>query len=383
MALREQHLKRRLAYSTVSNLSYILFGMSLMTAEVLVAGLSHMLFHGVIKITLFFCAGTVLCKTGRAYVPQTTGLGRKMPVTFITFLISGLALTGTPLLPGYISKMNLLMSAALAGGPFAMAGIIALLLSAILGITIGIFSAIYQNSIIDYVGRFFAVLGQAIPQFFFGICLIQIFSIKLGWLPSSGRYSTYATPLQHFILPAVTLTLSLTSVLMRYSRNNMLGVLNSDYIKTARMKGISEAKVYVKHAFRNAVRPVLVILCSRDGFDARAIEGFFNGMLTIALGYEAEPVQLTEELAIADPDRSGWGNFCGEYKAEGTGYLIEKIYPENGDLFAAIFDTESGRRFTVRLYPFGENTFGIRESSDEIVFGDGCLSFGENTCKKL
>jgi CubicO group peptidase (beta-lactamase class C family) len=128
---------------------------------------------------------------------------------------------------------------------------------------------------------------------------------------------------------------------------------------------------------------VLVILCSRDGFDARAIEGFFNGMLTIALGYEAEPVQLTEELAIADPDRSGWGNFCGEYKAEGTGYLIEKIYPENGDLFAAIFDTESGRRFTVRLYPFGENTFGIRESSDEIVFGDGCLSFGENTCKKL
>jgi multicomponent Na+:H+ antiporter subunit D len=132
MALREQHLKRRLAYSTVSNLSYILFGMSLMTAEGLVAGLSHMLFHGVIKITLFFCAGTVLCKTGRAYVPQTTALGRKMPVTFITFLISGLALTGTPLLPGYISKMNLLMSAALAGGPFAMAGIIALLLSAIL-----------------------------------------------------------------------------------------------------------------------------------------------------------------------------------------------------------------------------------------------------------
>ena len=141
--------------------------------------------------------------------------------------------------------------------------LVAMLLSAILGITIGIFSAIYQNSIIDYVGRFFAVLGQAIPQFFFGICLIQIFSIKLGWLPSSGRYSTYATPLQHFILPAVTLTLSLTSVLMRYSRNNMLGVLNSDYIKTARMKGISEAKVYVKHAFRNAVRPVLVILCFR------------------------------------------------------------------------------------------------------------------------
>lgn len=141
--------------------------------------------------------------------------------------------------------------------------LVALLLSSVVGITIGILSAIYQNSIIDYVGRFMAVLGQAIPQFFFGIVIIQIFSIKLGWLPSSGRYSTYATPLQHFILPALTMTLSMTSVLMRYSRNNMLGVLNSDYVKTARMKGISEAKVYVKHAFRNAVRPVLVILCFR------------------------------------------------------------------------------------------------------------------------
>ena len=141
--------------------------------------------------------------------------------------------------------------------------LVALLFSSVLGISIGIISAIHQNSIIDYLGRFFAVLGQAIPQFFFGICLIQIFSIKLGWLPSSGRYSTYATPVQHFILPALTLTLSMTAVLMRYSRNNMLGVLNSDYIKTARMKGISETKVYVKHAFRNALRPVLVIICFR------------------------------------------------------------------------------------------------------------------------
>lgn len=140
---------------------------------------------------------------------------------------------------------------------------VALLLSAIIGITVGILSAIWQNSVIDYVGRFFSVLGQAIPQFFFGICLIQIFSIKLGWLPSSGRMSLNATRLEHFILPVLTLTLSMCSVLMRYSRNNMLGVLNSDYIKTARCKGIPEWKVYVKHGFRNAVRPVLVILCFR------------------------------------------------------------------------------------------------------------------------
>ena len=124
-------------------------------------------------------------------------------------------------------------------------------------------------------------------------------------------------------------------------------------------------------------------MCSRDGFDARAVEGFFNGMLMIALGYEAEPVPLTEELAIADPDKSGWERFCGAYETEGSGYLIEKIYVENGDFYAAIHDTESGRRFVVRLYPFGENTFGIKEDTDEIVFGDGFLTFGEKTGKKL
>lgn len=143
---------------------------------------------------------------------------------------------------------------------------VALVLSSIIGITIGILSAIWQNSVIDYVGRFFSVLGQAIPQFFFGICLIQIFAIKLGWLPSSGRMSVAGGSmdrLEHFILPALTMTISMCSVLMRYSRNNMLGVLNSDYVKTARCKGIPEWKVYVKHAFRNAVRPVLVILCFR------------------------------------------------------------------------------------------------------------------------
>lgn len=155
MALREQHLKRRLAYSTVSNLSYILFGMSLMTVNGLTAGLSHMLFHGIMKITLFFCAGTVLCKTGREYVPQTVGLGRKMPLTFLTFGIAGLALTGTPLLPGFVSKINLLHAAADLENPFAMAGIAALLLSAVL-------TAAY---LIPMTVRSFLVNTEASPSF--------------------------------------------------------------------------------------------------------------------------------------------------------------------------------------------------------------------------
>lgn len=132
MALREQHLKRRLAYSTVSNLSYILFGMTLLTADGFSAALSHMLFHGIMKITLFFCAGTVMCKTGREYVPQTEGLGRKMPFTFAAYFIASLALTGAPFLPGFVSKMNLMNAAAADGSGFAVAGIAALLVSALL-----------------------------------------------------------------------------------------------------------------------------------------------------------------------------------------------------------------------------------------------------------
>lgn len=131
-AFREQHMKRRLAYSTVSNLSYILFGGMLMTAGGLTAAMSHLLFHGVIKITLFFCIGTVMCKTGRAYSRDLSGLGSRMPRTFAAFSIAALALTGTPLLPGFISKMNLLRAAAEADcGVYGMIGMAALLLSAL------------------------------------------------------------------------------------------------------------------------------------------------------------------------------------------------------------------------------------------------------------
>ena len=145
---------------------------------------------------------------------------------------------------------------------------VSLLLAAILGITIGIVSAIKQNGIIDYVGRFLAVLGQAMPQFLIGLVLLMIFSIKLGWLPATGRYSADASNhfvdgLRHMILPCFAITISMCSIVMRYARNSMLDVMNSDFIKMARSKGIPEWKVYLKHGFRNAMRPVLVVLVFR------------------------------------------------------------------------------------------------------------------------
>ncbi len=131
-ALKETHLKRRLAWSTVGNLSYILFGAALMTPQGLVGALCHMVFHGIIKITSFFCAGSVIYKSGREYVFQLDGLGRKMPKVFVIFTISALALMGVPGLCGFISKWKLIEAALDSTHPLAVVGIIALLISALL-----------------------------------------------------------------------------------------------------------------------------------------------------------------------------------------------------------------------------------------------------------
>lgn len=170
---------------------------------------------------------------------------------------------------GYTLKNEKIIDIIAARLPYTLElSVYAMLFSAVIGIGIGIISAIRQNGIVDYIGRVLAVLGQAVPQFLVGIILIWIFSIKLGWFPASNRVSPDATnafvdAFQHLFLPVTTLTIGMVAVLMRYARNTMLDVLNSDYIKTARSKGIPEWKVYIKHGFRNAMRPVLVILCFR------------------------------------------------------------------------------------------------------------------------
>ena len=148
MAVKERHLKRRLAYSTISNLSYILFGVTIMTPLGLVGALSHMIFHGVMKICSFFCAGAVIYKTGKNYVYELEGLGKKMPKVFGIFTISALALMGVPGLCGFISKYNLAAAARESGNVIAYFGIGALLISALL-------TATYMFSII--IRAFFPV----------------------------------------------------------------------------------------------------------------------------------------------------------------------------------------------------------------------------------
>lgn len=128
-ALCTQHLKRRLAYSTVSQLSYILMGVMLMTPAGLAAGLTHMVCHALMKITLFFCAGAILYKGGREYVYELRGVGRAMPVTMTCFTLAGLGLVGVPLFAGFVSKFMLGSAAAEAGG-LGMLGVVSLIISA-------------------------------------------------------------------------------------------------------------------------------------------------------------------------------------------------------------------------------------------------------------
>ncbi len=140
-AVKETHLKRRLAYSTISNLSYILFGVTIMTPLGLVGALTHLIFHAVIKICSFFCAGAIIHQTEKQYVHELNGMGYKMPFVFGIFTVSSLALMGVPGLAGFISKWNLAFAAVESGNPVAYFGIACLLVSALL-------TAIYMLTIV-------------------------------------------------------------------------------------------------------------------------------------------------------------------------------------------------------------------------------------------
>lgn len=131
-ALRTPHLKRRLAYSTVSNLSYIVLGLSLMSPDGLTAGLTHMVYHALLKIVLFFCAGAVLVQSGREYTYQLSGLGSVMPRTMAAFTVSALGLMGLPPLGGFAGKWLIATACVENGSAPALFSAAALMVSAVL-----------------------------------------------------------------------------------------------------------------------------------------------------------------------------------------------------------------------------------------------------------
>lgn len=135
----------------------------------------------------------------------------------------------------------------------------AIIISTIMGVLIGIISAIFKNSWIDHAAMTFALFFISTPIFWFGMVLIYIFSMTLGWTPVSGM-GDGSFSIKHIILPAITLGSRFAAFLARYTRSVMLEVIKEDYIRTARSKGLREFTVIFKHGLRNALIPVVTVI---------------------------------------------------------------------------------------------------------------------------
>ena len=168
---------------------------------------------------------------------------------------------------------------------FAIA-LVATILQFLIAIPLGISSATHQYSVRDYAVTVFTMIGISLPTYFFAAIVIKVFSVDLGWFPSNGLLSATANYsedllgnlqkfgdiVHHLVLPIFVSVLLSIGGLMRYTRTNMLEVLNADYIRTARAKGLSENKVIYKHAFRNTMIPLVTLF-------AGILPGLFGGMM--------------------------------------------------------------------------------------------------------
>ncbi|NMM06691.1 ABC transporter permease [Polaromonas sp.] len=139
---------------------------------------------------------------------------------------------------------------------------LAMLIALVIGIPAGIVSAVGKDTVWDYAANVIALWGLSTPNFWLGILMILLFSVSLGWLPASGYVSPFEdlkANLAAMIMPAFVLGNAIAAVLMRHTRSAMLQVLNADYVRTARAKGLDERTVVLKHALRNALTPIITL----------------------------------------------------------------------------------------------------------------------------
>jgi peptide/nickel transport system permease protein len=139
-------------------------------------------------------------------------------------------------------------------------------LSLLIAIPLGILAAVYKNTWIDYVASLIALLGLSSPVYFSGIILILIFAYTLGWFPALGVGEGFWGQIYHLVLPASALALNMAALTSRMTRSSMLDVLNNDYIRTAKAKGVGFTKVVMRHGFRNALIPVITVAALQLGF---------------------------------------------------------------------------------------------------------------------
>lgn len=165
-----------------------------------------------------------------------------------------------------------------------MIAFIAIILQFLIAIPLGVTAATHQYGVRDYVVTVFTMIGISLPSFFFAAILVKVFAVDLGWFPINGAvdatqlttnaFLSFFDNIHHMILPIITLVVISIGSLMRYTRTNTLEVLNADYIRTARAKGLKESKVIYKHAFRNTLIPLVTLL-------AGILPSLFSGAMII------------------------------------------------------------------------------------------------------
>jgi peptide/nickel transport system permease protein len=217
-----------------------------------------------------------------AYLRSSLGLDQPLPIQYLAWLQQ--AMTGNL---GYSIKrldqpvLGLVLSRI---GPTVLLMGSALVIAIIAGIAVGVISAVRRNSVADLLFSVFALAGISSPAFLSGLIGLYIFSVRLHWMPSGGMLTpgeefSVSDLLRHLILPAALLSVAQAALITRYMRASLLEVLNQDYVRTARAKGVLEFWVIAKHALRNALLPVVTLIGSTIGLaigGAIFIESVFN-----------------------------------------------------------------------------------------------------------
>ena len=147
--------------------------------------------------------------------------------------------------------------------PTTLLSLMAVALAALIGVPCGIVSAVFRGKAVDQAFTGFAMLGASVPSFWFGLVLMQIFAVSLGWFPVSGYGepgASLAARIHCLVLPATVLGVLNSALIIRFTRASMLDVLGEDYVRTARAKGLSENTVVLKHALRNALVPIVTVI---------------------------------------------------------------------------------------------------------------------------
>ncbi|MXI87787.1 ABC transporter permease subunit [Sphaerochaeta halotolerans] len=170
--------------------------------------------------------------------------------------------TGRPVLPDILSRLPISLELTL----------YSLVLALLIGIPLGILSSLKQNTFGDFINRIIGLIGLSLPQFWLAALMVIAFSNSQGWIPMGNYVSLFENPLQNlkmFFLPSLAIGFGFAAVVMRYTRNSMLEVLQMDYVRTAKAKGLPKRKVIIIHALKNAILPVITV----TGFNAGYLLG--------------------------------------------------------------------------------------------------------------